>query len=85
MINFAGSSLGLFLGSVAKDAKLVVLLVPICVLPFVLFSGFFKNREDLPDWLGWLEYLSPIKYTYIMLIRNELHSEEQQKFGSSYF
>lgn len=83
LINFAGSSLGLFLGSVAKDAKLVVLLVPICVLPFVLFSGFFKNREDLPVWLGWLEYLSPIKYGYIVLIRNELHEESEQGFVDS--
>lgn len=44
LISFAGNSLGLMLGSSVKDAKLITVLTPVIILPFVLFSGFYKNR-----------------------------------------
>jgi hypothetical protein len=49
-----GSSLGLFLGSVILDAKSISAVIPMILLPVTLFSGFFKNRDDLPVWLGWI-------------------------------
>lgn len=69
-INFAGNSLGLLLGSVIPDAKAVSAATPIVLLPFVLFSGFFKNRFNLPVWIGWLEYISPIKYGFNGFVAN---------------
>jgi ATP-binding cassette subfamily G (WHITE) protein 2 len=54
LVGFAGSSLGLLLGSVVLDAKSVSSVVPIVILPFILFSGFFKNRDELPRWLFWI-------------------------------
>lgn len=54
LISFTGNSLGLLLGSAISDAKLVPLMIPIFLLPFILFSGFYKNRDDLPVWIGWL-------------------------------
>lgn len=71
LINFCGSSLGLLLGSVILDAKAVAAAVPILILPFVLLSGLFKNTGNLPNWLGWIQYLSPLKYGYIALVTNE--------------
>jgi ABC-type multidrug transport system permease subunit len=53
LIGFNGASLGLLLGSVILDAKSVSGVVSIIVLPIFTFSGFFKNRADLPDWSGW--------------------------------
>jgi ABC-type multidrug transport system permease subunit len=54
LVSFAGNSLGLFLGSVINDAKSVSSAIPMVILPFILFSGFFKNRADLPAWIGWI-------------------------------
>jgi ABC-type multidrug transport system permease subunit len=71
LVSFAGNSMGLLLGCAISDAKLITVLTPIVILPFVLFSGFYKNRADLPNWLFWIEYLSPIKYGFISFIRNQ--------------
>lgn len=62
---FCGSSLGLLLGSIVLDAKSAVVAAPITLMPFILFSGFFKNRADLPVWAGWIEHISPNKYAFI--------------------
>lgn len=72
LISFNGASLGLLLGSVILDAKSVSSVVPIIILPIILFSGFFKNRADLPGWIGWIEYISPNKYGFIGFIDNEV-------------
>lgn len=64
LVSFAGNSLGLLVGSIATDEKDVSALTPILLLPFFLFSGFFKNRTNLPVWIGWIEYISPLKYCF---------------------
>lgn len=54
LMSFCGSALGLLIGSVILDPKSVSAFVPVILLPIILFSGFFKNRNDLPGWIGWL-------------------------------
>ena len=70
LVSFSGNSLGLLLGSMISDTQLVTILVPIVVLSFASFSGFFKNREDLPVWLFWVEYLSPLKKAFMAFVQN---------------
>lgn len=72
LMGFNGASLGLLIGSIILDPKSVSAVVPIFILPIILFSGFFKNRADLPDWIGWIEYISPNKYGFIAYIENEV-------------
>jgi ATP-binding cassette subfamily G (WHITE) protein 1 len=64
LIGFAGSSMGLMLGSISKDAKSVSTITPAILLPFFLFSGLFKNQGNIPMWFGWIQYISPIKYAF---------------------
>jgi ABC-type multidrug transport system permease subunit len=68
LIHIAGSSIGILIGTLVLDVKSVAAFVPIVILPLVLFSGYFVNRETLPIWIGWLEYISPIKYGFICFV-----------------
>jgi ABC-type multidrug transport system permease subunit len=74
-INFicslAGNSFGLMVGSLFSDPKVASGIMPLMILPLMLFSGFYKNTGDLPAWIGWIQYISPIKYTFIGLADNE--------------
>ena len=54
LVSLSGNSFGLLVGSLFSDAKVASGLLPLIVLPLVLFSGFYKNRGDLPVWIGWL-------------------------------
>ena len=47
-----------------SDQKLVAVVTPIVVLPFFLFSGFFKNTGTISVWIGWTQYISIIKFGF---------------------
>ena len=73
--SFAGSSLGLMLGSIAKDSKTVSILTPLFIQPMLLFAGYYKNLGSIPRWIGWIQYLSPVKYGFSAALQNEVMYE----------
>lgn len=87
LISLAGNSLGLFLGSVINNARSISIAMAMIILPVILFSGYFKNTGDLPVWIGWIQYISPITYSFNILVHNEvLHKDsliDQMNFDTS--
>jgi len=59
-----GSSYGLFLSTLFKDAEVALALVPILIIPFLLLGGFFAPLANVPDFYKLFEYLSNFKYGY---------------------
>jgi hypothetical protein len=46
-------------------------LTPVILIPFMLFSGFFVNLDNVPWFLKEFEYISLYKYGNQALILNE--------------
>jgi ABC-2 type transporter len=65
------SSLGYFTSSLFDNEENATGLVPIIILPFVVFGGQFSNSGNYQAWISWFQYVSPIRYGYEALIRNE--------------
>ena len=70
LITLNGNSLGLMLGSIILDEKSVGTVLPVVLLPLFLISGYFKNMDNLPGWVGWTQYLSPAKYCFSAWLEN---------------
>lgn len=58
-LSLVGYSLGLFLGSMFNDVRAASGVTPMLIMPFMMFSGFYANRDSYGAWIGWIEYLSP--------------------------
>jgi len=71
LMSFVGSALGLVSGSIVNSVRTASAIQPLFMLPFVLFSGFFKNRKDFAAWIGWIGFISPFKYGLEAIITNE--------------
>jgi ABC-type multidrug transport system permease subunit len=67
-LSFAGTSLGLLIGSTVTDPTVVHNLPTVAMFPFLMFSGFFKNNGNLPVWIGWIRYISPFNYCFTALV-----------------
>ena len=37
----------------------------------MMFAGFFADLSELPAWFAWIQYISPFKFGYEMLLVNE--------------
>ena len=75
---FCGNSLGLWIGSIISDEKTASAVINVLILPLIDFAGFFKNRANLPAWVGWIEYISPFKYSFSAYLQNEVQFSESR-------
>ena len=51
--------------AIAQALQLPLMLI------FILFSGFYANTSLIPVWLRWLQWISPMRYTYSALVLNQ--------------
>ena len=46
--------LGLMAGCAFKDVKMAINIVPMVLMPLIIYSGFFANSKSFFVWIGWL-------------------------------
>jgi ATP-binding cassette subfamily G (WHITE) protein 1 len=80
LVVFCSSGLGYFLSSSFSRPETAVMITPLVLLPLMLFGGLFSNVETIPAWIGWVQYLSPIRYGNEALIRSEFNGREYGPF-----
>ncbi|KAH7537321.1 ABC transporter G family member 6 [Ziziphus jujuba] len=68
---WAGSSFVTFLSGVVPHVMLGYTIVVAILAYFLLFSGFFINRDRIPGYWIWFHYLSLVKYPYEAVLQNE--------------
>lgn len=64
-------SFGYMVSCIAPSLQVALALAPTLIIPFMIFGGFFLNGGSVPDWLGWLQYLSWFKYSNEILVVNQ--------------
>jgi len=72
MVNsVVATSIGLTIGSAITNGDTAVQSIDSIVAPFVVFSGLPVNVNSIYIWLRWVQYLSPMRYSMEILVRNE--------------
>jgi len=66
-----GTALGIFVASFFEDIAIALAIVPMLLMPLMVFSGFFVNSATSPEFLNWIKYISPMKYAFVALVKNE--------------
>jgi ABC-type multidrug transport system permease subunit len=62
------------MSSIFDSEESAAKIAPIIVMPLILFGGQFANPDAIPKWIGWLQYISPIRYGLESLVVNEFDS-----------
>jgi len=71
LVSLATTGYGQVIGSLFDTAETAIFFTPVLMMPFVLFSGFLTNVDTFPKWIGWIQYVSPIRYGFEASMRNE--------------
>ncbi|KAI9333965.1 P-loop containing nucleoside triphosphate hydrolase protein [Obelidium mucronatum] len=72
LASFVGFSIGVCCACSFPNLEVALLAVPLILMPMMLFSGFFVNTAQIPVWLRWIQYVSPMKYAFEGSIRSQL-------------
>ncbi|KFK36827.1 hypothetical protein AALP_AA4G176600 [Arabis alpina] len=68
---WSGSSFVTFLSGLVPNVMLGYTISVAILAYFLLFSGFFINRNRIPDYWVWFHYMSLVKYSYEAVLQNE--------------
>lgn len=71
LLALSGDAIGLFLACIIPNLAVALLIAPMVYLPMMMFSGFFLNPQTTPSYLVWVKWISPMKYAFSGLARNE--------------
>ena len=81
LVCFVASAIGYFISAIFEDETTAMGLAPSMVMPMVLFGGMLANNENLPDFLKWFQYISPIKYSAESMMWNEFDNDTEYNIG----
>ncbi|CAN4106878.1 unnamed protein product [Withania somnifera] len=70
---WAGNSFVTFLSGVIPHVMIGYVIVVAILAYFLLFSGFFLNRDRIPAYWIWFHYISLVKYPYEAVLQNEFN------------
>jgi ABC-type multidrug transport system permease subunit len=51
-------------------------MLPIVLIPFVLFGGLIVKLSTLHSYIKWIQYLSPIKYAFTAVMLTQFKDDE---------
>ncbi|KAJ3682778.1 hypothetical protein LUZ60_013005 [Juncus effusus] len=68
---WAGGGFVTFLSGIVNHVIVGYTVVVAVLAYFLLFSGFFINRDRIPEYWIWFHYISLVKYPYQAVLQNE--------------
>jgi ABC-type multidrug transport system permease subunit len=76
-----GYIFGMFFGAVCRDQATTSHLLPIVLLPIMIFGGLVVNVNNIPVYIRWLQYLSPMRHSFLILFQSQMASNKFKDFA----
>jgi ABC-type multidrug transport system permease subunit len=73
---FCGTTIGLFISSLVRSSDRAVALVPLVVIPQILFSDIVIGKDRLTNWTGIIQQMMPVHWAYRALENLRSHTIE---------
>lgn len=73
---FIAVVLGFFFGAIFPTVEQATIMVPLLLVPTMLFSGLLISFDSIPVYFLWLYYISFVQYIFKILLLNEFQDFE---------
>ncbi|KAI9140959.1 ABC-2 type transporter-domain-containing protein [Paraphysoderma sedebokerense] len=71
LLSLSGTAIGTLSACAFNSLNMALAIIPMLLLPLMIFSGLFVNSGNIPVFLDWIKYLSPMKYGFVAMVKNE--------------
>ncbi|KAL7750640.1 hypothetical protein RI367_003982 [Sorochytrium milnesiophthora] len=73
LISMCGGAFGIFITSCFKEIGIALTIAPLCILPMMMYGGLLVNNSSSPKWLSWMQWISPVQYSFTGMMRSHWH------------
>ena len=84
IFSFLGTSgllIGIVTGIAIKNQNLAIQAASLVTIPFVLYGGLVVNLKNLPAYSSWLQYFTPMRYSFNAFVNSQLRSDALDHLG----
>eukprot|EP00762_Andalucia_godoyi_P008328 ANDGO_07356.mRNA.1 Protein white len=72
LAGFAATATGFCVSALSPNGDVANAVLPIVMIPAMIFGGLFVNLDDIPPWFVWLKYFSFVMYAFDGSFRAEM-------------
>lgn len=73
LVCLCGMAFGTLSACAFNDLPVALAIFPLFFLPLMMFSGLFVNLQSIPEYFKWIKHISPMKYGFVTLMKNEFN------------
>ena len=66
-----GMAMGTLAASAFKTVEIALVILPLLLIPMMIFSGLMVNNDTVPVYFAWIKHIAPTKYAYAAAMLNE--------------
>ncbi|KAL7747979.1 hypothetical protein RI367_006727 [Sorochytrium milnesiophthora] len=67
-----GTAIGTLAASVFGPVEVALVINYAMMLPLMICGGLYVNTANLPGYVSWIKYISPMKYGFTGMLKNEM-------------
>ena len=81
MMGICGFMMGTFIGIIFSTAEHAVQMLPLILIPVIIFGGLPVNLNQIPAYVRWIQYLSALRHSYSALLIDQLSTAKLHKIN----
>ena len=66
-----GMAMGTLAAAVFSTVEIALVILPLLLIPMMIFSGLMVNNESIPWYFYWIKVISPTNYAFTAAMKNE--------------
>jgi ABC-type multidrug transport system ATPase subunit/ABC-type multidrug transport system permease subunit len=66
-----GMAMGTLAASAFKTVEIALVILPLLLIPMMLFSGLMINSDHIPWYFVWFKYIAPTQYAFTAAMKNQ--------------
>jgi ABC-type multidrug transport system permease subunit len=77
----SGYVLGIITGLLCKNKQIAIQALPLLMMPMITYGGQIVNLSELPWYSSWIQYVTPLRYGFNIIVKNQLQTSELLNLG----
>lgn len=76
LMSYGAAAFSSMVSTACSTLPIALSIVPVTLMPLVIFSGYFVNTSTIPVYFDWIKYLSSVKYAFDIMVITEFSGLE---------